>query len=216
MKRYIKFATVNPMEEDLSDKAVIARETSDVNLIYQLYDYMKSINNGWDLGYALLDNPNTPDDIVDDLLSTTYYVRQYATTGTLPDRLRYIADRFINDANIKSHIALNPNTPSDTLEYFLSNKKLVGYVLMNPGLSKELIESYAHNGDSYTRSCIVFNPSISPTLLTEMANDPDEEIRSGVACNSNTPIDVLERLSNDESGGVRLAAKSTLQELSEL
>ena len=218
MKRYIRNATVNPLDEDLQTKIEIAEHIPSEATIRQLYDFMKNSKNAWDIGTALLENPKTPRDIVDDLLSTPFYARGYANSGKLPERLQDIAEYFQRDAGIICSIARNPNTPQAVLEDYLKNgsKELQRYVALNPGLSREIIEKLAHSPDDHMRYAISLNPSISPELLTELSLDENEEVRSGVAMNPNTPIDTLFRLTEDDSAGVRVAARGLLVVLGEL
>lgn len=215
MKRYIKSAVVNPMDEDQSDLVEIARLTDSDELLHRIFNYMRNNAYTWGIALALLDNPNTPEDMVQYLLGTDYYARQYAVSGKLPDRLRYIANnsvRYPSHYTLEELIAQNPNLPSDILDEYLYSSKLRGYVAMNPNLSSESIESLAHSQNNYMRSCVTMNPAISSELLTELSTDPDEEVRAGVANHSNTPVEVLQRLAEDEISGVRLVAKATLRE----
>lgn len=218
MKRYIRNATINPLDEDLLSKLDIAENTQSEDTIRQLYDFMKNSKGAWDIGGALLNNPKTPRDIIDDMLSTPFYARGYANSGKLPERLQDIAEYFQRDAGIRSSIAQNPNTPQDVLEDYLQNgsKGLQRYVALNPGLSREIIEKLAHSPDDHMRYAISLNPSISPELLTELSLDENDEVRSGVAMNPNTPIDTLFRLTEDDSAGVRVTARGLLVTLGEL
>ena len=218
MKRYIRNATINPLDEDLQSKIEIAEHTPSEATIRQLYDFMKNSKNAWNIGTALLENPKTPRDIIDDLLSTPFYARGYANSGKLPERLRDIAEYFQRDAGIRCSIAQNPNTPQAILEDYLKNesKGLQRYVALNPGLSEEIIDELAHSPDASMRYAVALNPSISPKLLAELSSDEDEEVRGGVAMNPNTPVDALFQLTEDDSAGVRITAIGLLTTLGEL
>lgn len=215
MKRYIKSAVIDPMDEGQSDLVEIARLTDSDELLHRIFNYMQNHTYTWGIALALLDNPNTPDDMVQYLLNIDYYARQYAVSGKLPDRLRYIANnsvRYPSQSTLEELIAQNPNLPSDILEEYLNSRKLRGYAAMNPNLSSNAIESLAHSQNNFMRSCVTMNPAISSELLIELSTDPDEEVRAGVANHSNTPVEVLQRLAEDEVLGVRLVAKATLRE----
>ena len=215
MKRYIKSAIINPLDEDLPTKVLIARTSGDTELLRSLYEYANNNPNRifHIINESLLKNPNTPKDIIDVLIDDDFYARQYACLDDAsPDILAEIERKHRRHKAIPSFLAQNPNTPNNILKKYFEVDVLRGYAAMNPGLSNELMTELAHSSSAFLRGCVASNPSISPELLTELSEDSDEEVRGDVAGNSNTPVEVLLRLTNDSSSGVRVSARITLQE----
>jgi hypothetical protein len=213
MKRYIRSAIVNPLDENVFDKIEIARSTDDIDLIRDLYAYATTGNGVAAIRDAILyKNPNTPMDIIEKVVDDEYLARVYACNGTCPDVLAKIARKYRDHRAIPTFLAQNPNVPSDILVKYLNDYTVRGYAAMNPGLSDEMFIMLANDSSTYLRGCVALNPGISPELLTELAEDPDEEVRQCVAQNSNTPIEVLQKLTNDSSSGVCIDARCTLRE----
>ena len=107
--------------------------------------------------------------------------------ATIPDVLKHLANHF--DSWIRKKIALNINTPVETLRKLASKEKEIN-----------------------TRFFVARNISTPDDALKILSKDKDKSIRLGVAENPNTSLSVLEELTNDTDKEVAQTAKRIIGE----
>jgi hypothetical protein len=83
----------------------------------------------------------------------------------------------------------------------------------DPRTPPELLAALAKDKGDAVRFRVAANPSAPPEALRELGGAPsDFPVRWLVAQNPAAPVDLLERLATDRDGGVRVAARRSLEE----
>jgi len=211
MKRYIKAAVVNPLDEEPGVRCDIARETEDLNLIDE---FVK--DDAYKVRLALANNPNISEDVLDSIISNEWNQEQLLhDSSTLPIVLRKIYNEYNTHYNRKD-LAQHHNTPSDILsEIWKTERGLRGVILMNPNVSTELLWYAVNSENPHERSAVPFNSSATEDMLIKLSEDTDPEVLAAVASSPSTPIEILQKLAQDADAGVRISAKMTLRDLGE-
>lgn len=112
------------------------------------------------------------------------------------------------DPAYRYNVAINPNTPADTLAELANDeyKDVRTAVAENPNTPANVLRQLADDTETYVRYCVADNPNTPADALAELASDEGDRIwnvRIRVAENPNTPVDVLRQLANDENTYVR-------------
>lgn len=148
--------------------------------------------------FAVLNNPNVPSDILENLVATTKddrILREIAGLPTTsPDLLRKLAKMTRRD--VAYVVAENPNTPKDVIDYYATDP----------------------DADSLGRGAIASDPKSSPELLTKVYNtEPDYYIGMRLLTNPNTPDWIICELATKNSEIARsLASKKIKPEILKL
>lgn len=157
------------------DKEIVGQAAMNLSLRTSVYDREKNYSkimvellvdiakNPVDMGarWAVAKNPHTPIEV-----------------------LRFLANDDIN--LVRALVAANPSTPSDILERFFSDEKIV-----RDGLSG--------------------NPNTPAKLLKILVDDNDKMVRMRLAENSSAPTDIVSLLKDDNDPDVAKAAQSNLE-----
>lgn len=112
---------------------------------------------------------------------------------------------------VRRHVARNPNTPSETLEFLLNDQDYwVGWNLaQNPAVSAALLEKLVSRG-LFLREVAAHHNTPSK-LLIQLTSNANEMVRAAVACNPATPLSILLILAKDNQPQVRLGvARNTV------
>lgn len=151
----------------------------------------------------IINNENTPEDIVQNLNSTELYLSIINTT-------------IKNDA-IFAEIALSSKTPAPILDMLASvNPTLKSMIATNSNTSVETLRKLATDKNRYVKSNVAFNAKTPADVLDMLATIDDIEIRCFVADNKNTSLKTLEKLTKDKSSYVSDKAKNAIERLIEL
>lgn len=114
--------------------------------------------------------------------------------------LRTIAQT-VGDARVLVHVAKNPHTTPDVLEYiyeFTDFALVLDALAINPRTPAMLLRTLAKR-DSRTARGVAYNPSATPFILRMLHTHSNPYVRAGVAWNWNTPHDVQVVLGSDAS-----------------
>lgn len=140
------------------------------------------LDNTYYIISRLLDNPNTPEDVLEKIHESGKYA--YHHSLSINDIMKF-ADS--PDPNIRYKIVNNPKTPQD------------------------IVVKLANDPDIDVKLAAIKNPLMPKDLLTKLAKHRRVGVRKAVAQNHNTPIDTLIQLGRDDpSAQVRREANYTL------
>lgn len=176
MKKYIQSA------EGLTSKqrAKIAKNSTDPKELKRLaYDNAKSVR------LAVLDNPNTPDAVV-----------------------QMLCNEFVNDrdVNVREVVAGKTDDPNILVQFANANDDewyLREAVAKNPNVTEEILAQLANDRNPDVRQAVA-KKTDDPNILAQLANDDHWFVRTAVAEKTDDP-NLLDQFANDDDWVVRKA-----------
>lgn len=213
MKRYIRSAVVNIKDESEETKWELARNPNlRPETLREIADSL-SERSPWGAYVAVIENPNTPVDVLENLMRLYGGDPQVSMTiaccpNVTSELLKYIYDHSLGHRGILSCVAGNPKTP----EYILKKLSQNSYSYIRakcadnpstPGREKlqgKLLQSFEVN----VRADLARVTS-EYTVLSKLARDPSNKVREMVTANPNTPSDILAISAKDADPMVRIS-----------
>ena len=174
MKRYIRSAVVDILDESDDVRREVSRTTDNLRLIRKL---AKSSDKS--VMYDLTRNPNTPGDILESIYDSGIWEDYYH--GLMLDA-----------------IAHNPNTPPTILEKIIKSGHSVSYVLSNKNCSADLLRKYSKSVDDYYKQRIARNPNTPTDVLVDYMDT--KSLYCHLAANPSFPAEYLSELITQVSG----------------
>ncbi len=145
-------------------------------------------------------------------LRTSVYDREQGHSETMVELLRDLA---VNDADMGARwaVAKNPHTPQEVLISLAKDDvNLVrALVATNPMTPSNILEKF-FSDEKIVRDGLSGNPSTPIKILKILANDADKMVRMRLAENSSATDEMLQELSQDRDPNVAKAAETKLGE----
>ena len=190
MKRYVKAAVSDLLDEDPEVIREIARTSSDTELLQKIFEHY---GNPKDYEYFycldLAQNENTPKDILTKLADFRY------------------------DTMIRAAVAENPNTPVKTL-YGLtkySYTDILRGLAKNVNAPQDLLSKLSKDLDVWVCAHVAGNPNTSREDLVALSKHSDPSVRYAVAKNRNVPREIIETLADDPNRDVHNLVSTLLE-----
>ena len=165
MKRYIKSAVFDALNEDVNTRLEIAESTSSPELLDRLsYDNVDAVV------FNVLLNPNTSAKTLRRFTQPPY------TT--------------LDSASIQADLAFeHPNMDVEVLRSFRQYPRFYENIVRNPSTPTDVLEKMAYmaesSGDSSLLGCIVANPNAPVSLLQRVLTGDNDRVRNKMALNLN-------------------------------
>ncbi len=144
-------------------------------------------------------------------LRTSVYDREQEFSETMVDLLRDIATNPV-DMGARWAVAKNPHTPVEVLR--LLSKDAINLVraliATNPGTPSDVLETF-FSDEKIVRDGLSGNPNTPLKLLKILSDDNDKMVRMRLAENPSASKEILEKLQSDSDENVAKAARTNLE-----
>ena len=219
MKRYIRSAIVNIEDESEDTRWGLAEDPNLRPDTLRKIASLLSDRSPWGAYCAVIQNPNTPIDVLEMLAQrhssdSQLLMEIVSSPNVTPELLRWIFDCCSPRSGVSGVIdclAANPKTPSDILSKIstVSNTHTLSLCANNPNMpnGEALSRKLRSSSDDFVRAEFA-SATRDPEMLDILAYDSSAYVRNRVARNKNTPADVLALLAQDIFVGVREAIPS--------
>ncbi|MBW4472940.1 MAG: hypothetical protein KME45_21570 [Stenomitos rutilans HA7619-LM2] len=196
----------------VSAKIEIARRPISADLLRTLAEDQSEV---WLLCAVAL-NPNTPEDLLEELIvgdRSPYYVKNsVALSPNLSDRLVFLLlekDNF----DTRSRLEINPHLPITALEKLAKSSNRIHQWLaaMHPNTPMPILMDWLKH-DPSKHTLLARNPAMPEEIIRQFLKSPSASVRAGVAENPSTPETFLIQLSTDHDSNVRHAAQKALKD----
>lgn len=159
---------------------------------------------------ALINNANTPESILKELINYTSYPQvkvALAASPNTPVSILEILAADYDDYYTQRYVASNPNTPESVLEQLLkdSDYYLKLAIAGNPSVTVSIFNELASYDDLFGDVAMAASRDTTTEILTELAYHDESYVRKTVASNLNTPVKVLCNLADDDDNDVKVA-----------
>ena len=222
MKRYIKSAIGNPLQEDRDTQWELAQTSDDTDLLSQLAESYDE-----QIVYQVLKNPNTSPELLKKFVDINPRAYNYdwhkaelaMENPNMPIEVLSDLDKY---SHLWESIAVNDSTPVSVLQKLISKCPadnyidLISIIAINPNAPMDLLDRM-FNSDSIPNLCRLAKNTNLPRYMQEsLSEHSDQYVRENLACNLGVDTDILQKLRNDESRSVSSYAAHTLSKRGEI